>query len=74
MNRYVICTDSACDIPGDLLAAWGVCCRQLTFRFQGDDTEYTGLTMDVNAFYDNMRKGGIAKTAAVNTEAFTEMF
>lgn len=74
MNNYIICTDSACDIPSELLASWGVPCRQLTFRFQGDETEYTGLTMDIQSFYDKMRAGGIAKTAAVNTESFAEMF
>ena len=74
MNNYIICTDSACDIPSELLAAWGVPCRQLTFRFQEDAQEYTGLTMDIKSFYDKMRAGGIAKTAAVNTEAFSEMF
>ena len=74
MSNYVICTDSACDITPELLAEWGVPCCQLTFRFQNEDTEYTGLSMEIKAFYDRMREGGVAKTAAVNTEAFTEAF
>ena len=74
MSNYVICTDSACDISDELLAEWGVPYRNLTFRFNGDSVEYTGLTMDVTDFYNRMREGGIAKTAAINTEVFSEMF
>ena len=70
MKDYVIFADTACDMKPDVLAEWGVPFRQLTFRFQGDDTEYSGATMDIKTFYDKMRQGGVAKTAAVNTEAF----
>ena len=74
MSNYVICTDSACDISNELLAEWGVPYRNLTFRFNGDAVEYTGQTMDIKSFYDRMREGGVAKTAAVNVEAFSSMF
>ena len=74
MSNYVICTDSACDISDELLAEWGVPYRHLTFRFNGENTEYTGLTMDIRDFYAKMREGGIAKTAAVNVETFSNMF
>lgn len=74
MYNYVICTDSACDISAELLAEWGVPFRHLTFRFNGEDDEYTGADMAIESFYDRMRKGSVAKTAAVNSEAFMEVF
>ena len=74
MKEYVICTDSACDISSELLAEWGVCSRALTFRFDGDEKEYSNSEMPATEFYAKMREGGIAKTAAVNTESFKELF
>jgi DegV family protein with EDD domain len=72
--QYVICTDSACDIKPSLLEEWGVPFASLTFRFDGDDTEYSNYEMPVTEFYDRMRAGGVAKTAAVNAQAFKECF
>ena len=34
MNDYVLYTDSACDLPDDLLARLGVRYRSLTFAFE----------------------------------------
>ena len=74
MRDYVIFTDSACDIKPELLAEWGVPYRSLTFRFEGEEKEYSNDDMSVGEFYDRMRTGSVAKTAAVNAEAFAEMF
>ncbi len=74
MSNYVIFTDSACDIKPEILAEWGVPFRSLTFRFENDEKEYSNNDMDVKAFYDKMRAGGVAKTAAVNVEAFADGF
>ena len=74
MRDYVIFTDSACDIHPERLAEWGVPYRNLTFRFEGEEKEYSNDDMSVAEFYDRMRAGGVAKTAAVNAEAFAEMF
>ena len=74
MRDYVIFTDSACDIKPELLSQWGVPYRCLTFRFDGEDKEYSNDDMSVVEFYNKMRAGGVAKTAAVNAEAFAEMF
>lgn len=46
----------------------------MTFKFDGDDTQYAGSDMDSGAFYNRMRAGGVAKTSAVNVNAFTMMF
>ena len=74
MAKYVIFTDSACDIKPEMLKEWGVEYENLTFRFDGDDKIYTGEDMDINDFYQKMRDGGIAKTAAANPEAFITAF
>ncbi len=74
MNDYIIFADSACDIKPEILNEWGVRTLSLTFRFDGEDKEYSNNEMDVKTFYDKMRKGGVAKTAAVNVEAFIGAF
>ncbi len=74
MNNYVIHTDSACDIKPELLAEWGVPFTSLTFRFDGDEKEYSNTDMSADVFYEKMRQGGVAKTAAVNSESFRADF
>ena len=74
MANYVIYTDSACDISPELLAEWGVLSRSLTFRFSDSEKEYSNEDMPVLEFYNKMREGGVAKTAAVNSESFLGEF
>ncbi len=74
MSNYVIFTDSGCDIKADVLKSWGVSSLDLTFRFNGEDKEYSNSDMDITSFYNRMREGGVAKTAAVNIETFKNAF
>ncbi len=74
MNNYVVYTDSGCDIAPEVLKEWGVYSSSLTFRFDGDETEYSNNDMTVTDFYDRMRVGGIAKTAAINVGTFFDEF
>ncbi len=74
MNEYIIYTDSGSDIRPATLAQWGVPYRSLTFRFDGEETEYQNDEMEIKTFYDKMRAGGVAKTAAVNSESFAVEF
>lgn len=74
MSNYVLFTDSACDIKPAMLDSWGVKYIPLTFRFNDDDREYSDNEMDITEFYDKMRKGSVAKTAAVNSESFKNAF
>lgn len=74
MSNFVIHTDSGCDISPEMLAQWGVPFASLTFRFNGEDKEYANGDMSADVFYQKMRDGGIAKTAAVNTETFKASF
>ena len=74
MRDYVIFTDSACDIKPALLAEWGVMSCELSFRFDDSEKEYSNADMSVETFYEKMKAGGVAKTAAVNSQAFAEAF
>lgn len=74
MNSYLICTDSACDLPSVLLDELGIKSCPLTFRFDGDDKEYENGEMDTKTFYNRMRGGECAKTSAVNSEVFKNFF
>ncbi len=74
MSNYRIFTDSGCDITPEMLEEWGVTALDLTFRFNGDVKEYSNREMDVKAFYERMRRKGVAKTAAVNPDRFAEAF
>lgn len=74
MNDFIIFTDSACDIKPALLNEWGVHSIDLSFRFDGDDNEYFNGDMQIADFYDRMRSGEVAKTAAINPDRFAAAF
>lgn len=74
MAQYVIFTDSGCDISLDILKEWGVRSQSLSFRFDGSEKEYVSGDMPEKEFYDHMRAGKIARTAAVNTDALYHAF
>ena len=68
MRDYVIVTDSGCDICLETLKTWGVSYVPLSFRFDGEEGEYT--EMPVKDFYNRMREGAVARTAAANMGDF----
>lgn len=74
MNNFIICTDSACDISQELLKEWNVPCLNLKFRFENEDKEYSNFDMPVKDFYNKMREGGIARTAALNPLDYSSEF
>lgn len=74
MKEYVIFTDSGCDINPELLAQWGVPFANMTFTFDCEDREYINTDISIKEFYDRMRQGKQAKTAAINADTFTRAF
>ncbi len=74
MANYKIYTDSACDIKKEILSKWEVSSASLTLRFTDSDVEYKNDEMEITEFYTKMTEGKIAKTAAINTETFAELF
>lgn len=74
MEDYVIFTDSCCDVSPELLAKWGVPYANMTFSFDGEDKEYIGTDISNHDFYDRMRQGAHARTAAINADTFARAF
>ena len=74
MSNYVIYTDSACDIKGDILESWAVKAINLTLTFESDGKELANNEIAAKDFYERMREGDVAKTSAVNMENFKEAF
>lgn len=74
MNDYIIFTDSCCDISPELLAQWGVPYANMTFSFDGEEKEYISTDISNKEFYDRMRHGAHARTAAINAPTFADAF
>ena len=74
MSDYVIFADSCCDVSPELLAKWGVPYANMTFSFDGEDKEYIGTDISNHDFYDCMRQGAHARTAAINADTFARAF
>lgn len=74
MSNYVIYADSACDISPEVLEKWGIKCAFITFNFVGENKIYKDNDIPTGEFYERMKKGDVAKTAALNTENFKACF
>ena len=74
MSNYVIFTDSCCDVSPEVLKQWGVPYANMTFTFDGEDKEYISTDISNKEFYDRMRSGAHARTAAINADAFIRAF
>ena len=74
MSEYVIVTDSAADLSQELVRELGVLVFSLSFTMDGvtchDRPDQAEL--DAKTFYDRLRGGALATTAAVNVSDFTE--
>ncbi len=74
MREYVIITDSSCDIEPKLLAEWGIPFVSLTYKFDEDEASHGNYDLPFPHFYERMRKGSVARTAAANMETFRQAF
>ena len=74
MADYVIFVDSSCDIAPELLEQWGVPFVSLTVKFDDEAASFNNFDRPFPAFYQKMRDGGVARTAAANMETFKEAF
>jgi len=74
MNEYIIFTDSGCDLSAETLRKWDVRSCSLTFAFDGETAQYANDEMSAAKFYENMRSGKMARTSAVNPDAFQTAF
>jgi len=73
MKDYVIVTDSSCDLPRELVDAWGV--RTLSLEVTVDGVgSFLNHEIDPKEFYSYMRGKHTAKTSAANMDGFAELF
>ena len=63
-RKYVIVTDSTCDMPPELYSQMGVKVMKLSFEIDGHT--HSDGDMDYHEFYDMMRKGSTTKTSQIS--------
>lgn len=68
--NYQIITDSACDLPLDVLRELNVVTVPLIVNFRGEARDDTVEDSQVKELYDAMRGGEMASTSAVNPEGW----
>ena len=73
-GNYVLVTDSACDILPETLKEWHVELIRMPYLFQDDGKQKLDHDEEPKAFYQEMRKGRIAKTSALNEENYYQAF
>ena len=69
---YQIITDSCSDLTEVQLQQWDVSCVNLTLRYHEEDHRNFSDPAAVKAFYDEMRAGTMATTAAANPDEWAE--
>lgn len=71
---YVILTESSCDLTSELAAQAGAEVLPLNFTMEGKNYPHypDGREMSIPEFYDRMRNGAIAVTAAANVAELTD--
>ena len=74
MQDFVILTDSSADLDADKVRELGVEVIPLTFMLEGASYQNypDNREMDPHAFYDKLRAGAVATTAAANVGQFTD--
>jgi len=70
MANYKIFTDSASDLPQELLKALDVTAVPLHLLFRGENMPDTVEDRAIQKFYAGMRDGEVSKTSAVNPDAW----
>ena len=71
--NYQIITDSCCDLTQQQLQALQVSCANLTLMYNGENHNNFSDPTAVKAFYDELRTGTTATTAAVNPDGWAEL-
>ena len=74
MNEYIIMTDSACDLPAELVDTRNIEVIPLTVTMDGKSFPHypDGRNMSVKDFYAALRSGKMAGTSAANIEQFKD--
>ncbi|MFP4015523.1 MAG: DegV family protein [Halanaerobiales bacterium] len=68
-----IITDSAADLPAEIIEEYGITVLPLLVTY-GDEAYEDGVTMKPKTLFDNMREGAVYKTAQVPVGTFIDEF
>ncbi|MGN1062339.1 MAG: DegV family protein [Candidatus Scatosoma sp.] len=74
MQKFIVTTDSGCDLPIELLNERGIIPIRLCYEVNGELVEDTMKAADCHEFYEKMRRGAVPKTSQINKEQFKEFF
>ena len=76
MQKYVIVTDSSCDLPQELADKLGLEVIPLTFNLKGKtyNNYLDGRECSFEQFYKSMRDGEIVTTAQVTPQKFIDVY
>ena len=72
MSKFVILSDSCCDLPRELIGSLNIGIAPLTVQYD-ESTSFPDGDMDPRDFYNGIRSGKMPKTAAVNPEQWSEL-
>jgi DegV family protein with EDD domain len=72
MSNYQIITDSCCDLPNEMQEKLNLNTIPLSLLFRGK-AEPDSVSGDIKAFYDALREGESASTAAANPEGWSSI-
>ena len=70
---YQIITDSCCDLTQQMLTELNVLCVPLTVMYNGENHDNFSDEAQVKIFYDQLRQGVTATTAAANPEGWARV-
>lgn len=73
MQNYVIVTDSACDLPKNIIEKFDIKVIPYDLTFDGENY-LNSLDLDPKEFYKKIRNGKTSKTTQINSFKFIEFF
>ena len=73
-KKFIICTDSGCDLSGNVLAEHGIYAMPLQYELNGKLYSDTMKNEDTRKFYQGMRDGDVPKTSQANFEQFIDFW
>lgn len=74
MSKYIVTTDSGCDLPMEYCLEREIYSISMTYSLNGKSLNDTMDPNDMRAFYDGMRAGDAPKTSQVTPYQYTEFW
>ena len=74
MKKFLITTDSGCDLPRSEVDRLGIVPFLMQYEIDGEVFTDTMLPEDLHAFYEKMRAGAAPRTSQINPAQFVEFW